>query len=1076
MDRPAPLAATRRAGDGALWRVALAALVALVLMAAGCLDFPGVPAFDAHADEDGDGLDWDAEQRLGTDPERADSDGDGLLDGREVELHLDPTRSDSDGDGRPDGVEVGEGPAPRDTDGDSVIDALESAFDTDGDGVPEDLAGPGPRGDQDGDGARNGDDNCPGAPNADQEDLDLDGLGDACDSDDDDDQVADDDDSCPRLSNAGPAGQRDSDGDGDGDPCDDDDDDDGVPDLLDSCPTTPSGGPTEQRDSDGDGAGDLCDDDDDGDAVLDGQDNCPAVANPQQRDGDEDGAGDACDEDDDGDEVPDQQDSCPSVPNPDQGDEDGDGTGDACQGAVTVNGGAGYTAETRVQLDLRLVGAQAFRFAVDGGEWSGWVDWADDDGDGHMAYGGGQDEEVLIGGGEQSDDGPKEIAVQTRGAEGLPAASVTYRASIVLDTLAPSAPSVGINAGAEATRTTTGMVTLDLAALDDNGLQWVWLEGVAGPRGADPPAFEAAGRQRFRARLPFTLPSFDADGPKTVWARFEDPAGNLSEPVAAEIRLDTAAPVVLQLGAQAGAGRCFADEQPPCLLASHQVTMLLREGRAPGASGSDIEAVRLSVGDPSFGDAAWVQYPVPPGDELGELELRLPARDGAHTVYLAARDLAGNVVGAAADDRLALQVLVDETPPAAPQLEGPAWVQVPTVELRVANAAPADTLELAWEPAFVAAVRRVSPGAVESVDLPSAEGGSVEERAYELYARYVDAAGNRGPVTTRRVSYDATPPQHPSVRVRQTSPTRADAVELELAVVGATRMRVSADGSCDGGTWEAFAPVKTLPIASDGEHLLSALFADAAGNESGCVSASVVRDTDPPSGGAVRITGPQVLPVDAGPGQARYTRSPQVVLELSAPEDDGVVALRVTNGAALTQELAQPFVQRLAWTLDDGADGDRRVLVELLDAAGNAATVTDAVVLDTHPPGDVSVTVDGGLAYTADRSVSLAVTATDAVTPDTELLVVASNDALFQTTVVLAALDGGGWYEPSWALSEGDGEKSVYVRVADRAGNTTSRLDTIVLDAAATSGAVSVGGQEHLALALVPISFVVEII
>ncbi|MBI1289735.1 hypothetical protein GC173_00630 [bacterium] len=196
----------------------------------------------------------------------------------------------------------------EDVNNDGIGDAC--AGDIDSDGVPDQI------------------DNCPTVPNPDQSDIDGDALGDECDDDIDGDGVSNEEDNCPLSYN--PL-QEDLNGDGIGDVCNDQDGD-GIVDREDNCPDVAN---PLQEDTDGDGIGDVCDNDRDDDGIPDTTDNCPDIANPDQADADGDGIGDVCDDDRDGDGIPNTTDNCPDTPNPNQEDADGNGIGDFCEDGVT---------------------------------------------------------------------------------------------------------------------------------------------------------------------------------------------------------------------------------------------------------------------------------------------------------------------------------------------------------------------------------------------------------------------------------------------------------------------------------------------------------------------------------------------------------------------------------------------------------------------------------------------------------------------------------------------------------------------------------------------------------------------
>ena len=288
---------------------------------------------------------------------KVDTDNDGTLDFRDM---------DSDGDMLPDGVEAGHGmanmmgtvPGPYGTNGlgnmvETPVDSGDINYmvlDTDGDGIPNfqevDSDNDGVNDnidvfpldplewvDADNDGVGDNGDNCPMAANMDQADMDMDGIGDACDIPDaDQDGIADAMDNCPMAANMD---QADADMDGTGDVCEPDTDMDGVIDDVDNCDNLTN---TDHADADMDGIGDACEADTDTDGIIDDVDNCAMTANVDQADADKDGIGDACEIDTDKDGIIDDVDNCVMTANADQADTDMNGIGNACEVDADADG------------------------------------------------------------------------------------------------------------------------------------------------------------------------------------------------------------------------------------------------------------------------------------------------------------------------------------------------------------------------------------------------------------------------------------------------------------------------------------------------------------------------------------------------------------------------------------------------------------------------------------------------------------------------------------------------------------------------------------------------------------------
>jgi hypothetical protein len=224
-------------------------------------------------------------------PPAVDTDGDGLIDSIDT---------DDDGDGVPDVS-------------DAFPDWFLESLDTDHDGIAntQDL-------DDDNDGIDDADDSFPLIPDG-AGDFDNDGIDNNSDTDDDNDGVPDISDLYP----FNPIESGDVDSDGVGNNVDTDDDNDGVPDTRDRFPLDAS----ESADNDNDGTGNNADTDDDNDGVPDISDRFSFDAS-EFSDADDDGVGDNADDDSDNDGVPDATDRFPLDPT-EAYDSDNDGIGNS---------------------------------------------------------------------------------------------------------------------------------------------------------------------------------------------------------------------------------------------------------------------------------------------------------------------------------------------------------------------------------------------------------------------------------------------------------------------------------------------------------------------------------------------------------------------------------------------------------------------------------------------------------------------------------------------------------------------------------------------------------------------------
>jgi hypothetical protein len=168
------------------------------------------------------------------------------------------------------------------------------------------------------------------------------------------------------------------------------------------------------------------------------------------------------------------------------------------------------------------------------------------------------------------------------------------------------------------------------------------------------------------------------------------------------------------------------------------------------------------------------------------------------------------------------------------------------------------------------------------------------------------------------------------------------------------------------------------------------------------------------------------------------TNKREVLLELHA-EDlySGVAYMRFKNEDEAWTAF-EPYQTLKDWVLSAG-DGLKHVWVQYMDKVGNMADpVEDIIILDMTKPNASLFKINDDAPYTKTPNVTLSIKASDALTGVKDIYL--SNDNKNWVKMPYAE-------QVDWTLSNGDGIKTVYLKVSDVAGNISDVItDTIFLD------------------------------
>jgi hypothetical protein len=310
--------------------------------------------------------------------------------------------------------------------------------------------------------------------------------------------------------------------------------------------------------------------------------------------------------------------------------------------------------------------------------------------------------------------------------------------------------------------------------------------------------------------------------------------------------------------------------------------------------------------------------------------------------------------------------------------------------------------------------------------LNSTEISWTSDTYYKIRSRAMDVVGNiEIPGAGITFMYDNLPPQTSISINNDDTFTRFLNVTLSLDSVdtgsGVALMCFSID-NVEWTDWEPFNITKAfnLPI-DDGDKRIYFKTIDKAGNIAEPIFDSIILDTLPPED--------LVLLINDGD---RFTNSEEVTLSLFAM--DRLSGLRDMSFSIdkIKWTTCEPFARERAFTLSP-LDGEKFIYFRVRDRAGNSAKILRSIILDTTPPHSLSLIINNGAPITTSTSVTLDLYAADNLSGVHEMSFVADDSSW------------GEWLpfnrERHFTLTNNDGEKTVYFRVKDRAGNVAEPVE-----------------------------------
>jgi hypothetical protein len=581
-------------------------------------------------------------------------------------------------------------------------------------------------------------------------------------------------------------------------------------------------------------------------------------------------------------------------------------------------------------------------------------------------------------------DGPKTVFMRFKDESNN--ISEIISANVTLDTKPPTGE-VAINDGAKFVNNSERIVSIQITSTDGKGIQLT-----------NKPDFTDIKMEPF-------LPLVDnwvldgEDGPKTVFLRLRDEAGNFSNVLTASIILD---------------------RQPP-----QELDMLINEGNEWLTNPARKTSVQLTAKgashfmiseDPEFADVEWLPFKNVTAWVFSELEEE-------KTLYAKFKDPAGNI-----SELVTAKIKLDYTPPLCEEFlidEGSDFCNNPQKKVNLKIKAP-DAIKMAISNTPIS--DPMDPSTVWEEYSENKEWElDGEDGLKTIYLVLQDEAGNLSGRYNERIILDRVGPTNPTVVInsdRKFVPPGGRKVPLELSAEGADKVFITEDPKFENGRWELYVPKKLFEVSEgDGTKTIYIKFRDKALNETEILSGTFILDTQPP----------EVIEFVINDGN-KFTNDPDKNVRFKIEAKDATEMRIIQKGQAPGDW--EPYLKEKQYTLL-GSDGDREIGIVFRDEAGNVTKpISTNIVLDRKPPRPESFIVDNGQGWTndPDKKVSLQIKASGAyeMAISTEPSPKSDSWEPFKSEVSGFVLPGD------------DGEKIIFIWFRDEAGNVSAVMSSKV--------------------------------